>query len=159
MFKVESSIAINAPVGEVYDWIETPDKHHEWQASLLECRDTDDGKRVVVRNVLGRRMETHFDEFERVPNKVIRRRGKSGPGMPVSYTIEQDTQFEEVDGGTKVTVTSQVDTKGMLRAALPALSRVARHEQDVSLAHLKELVEASPDLREVLAQVPHCVEA
>jgi uncharacterized protein YndB with AHSA1/START domain len=159
MFKVESSTVINAPVGEVYDWIENPDKHHDWQHSLLECRSTEEGNLVVVRNMLGRRMETHFHEFERVPNKFTRRSGKSGPGMPVSYTIEQETQFEEVEGGTKVTITSQVDTKGLLKAALPVIARLAKQEQDSSLSCLKELVEAGPDLQEVLTQVPRCVEA
>ena len=155
MYKVESSIVINAPVGDVYDWVEHPHKHHDWQHSLLESRKTDDGKVVVVRKLLGRRMETHFHEFEHEKNKRIRRRGQNGPGMPMKYTVEQDTTFEEVDGGTRVTVTSQVDSHGLLSAAvLSTLSRVTKHEQDVSLAHLKELIEADEELHGALADVP-----
>ena len=55
MYKVESSVVINAPVEEVYDWVEHPEKHHAWQQSLIESRRTDDGKVIVARKFLGRR--------------------------------------------------------------------------------------------------------
>jgi uncharacterized protein YndB with AHSA1/START domain len=154
MYKVESSIVINAPVEEVYDWVQHPEKHHAWQHGLLESKRTEDGKVVVVRKFLGRRVETHFHERTHEPNKAIHRRGQNGPGMPIKYTVEQHTTFEPVDGGTKVTITSEVDSKGAFKAALPTIARVSKHEQDSSLHHLKELVEAHDDLHDILGQVP-----
>lgn len=154
MYKVESSIVINAPVEEVYDWVQHPEKHHAWQHGLLESKRTEDGKIVVVRKFLGRRVETHFHEREHETHKWIRRRGQSGPGMPIKYTVEQHIAFEPVDGGTKVTITGEVDSKGAFKAATPAIARVSKHEVDTSLAHLKELVEAHDDLHEILSQVP-----
>jgi hypothetical protein len=53
-----------------------------------------------------------------------------------------------------VTVTSEVDTRGLLKAALSTVARVTQHEQDSSLHHLKELVEADQELHDVLAQMP-----
>lgn len=153
MFKVESTITINAPVNEVYDWMDHPHKHHDWQHSLLDTHVTDE-KIIIGRKFMGRRMETHFHEVKRTPNKELRRSGKSGPGM-LNYTIEQMARFEEVDGGTKVTITNEVDAKGAIKSAvLGTFQRVAQRDLDASLAHLKELVEAEDELHEVLAQAP-----
>lgn len=154
MYKVRSSIVISAPAEAVYDWVQYPEKHHAWQHGLLESKQTEDGKVVVARKFLGRRIETHFHEREHEPNKSIRRRGQSGPGMALKYTVEQQITFEPAEGGTKVTITSEVDSKGAFKAALPAIARVSKQEQDSSLLHLKELVEAHDDLHDILSQVP-----
>jgi uncharacterized protein YndB with AHSA1/START domain len=153
MFKIESSVVINAPVEEVFDWVQHPQRHHSWQHSLLETEHAD-GKVVVVRKFLGRRMETHYHEREVVPNKSIVRRGESGPGMPFKYTSEQNALFDTVDGGTKVTFVTEIDSKGAFKAAEPAIKRMSKHEQDASLNHLKELIEAHDDLHEIAAQFP-----
>ena len=154
MFKVESSIVINAPVADIYDWLDHPSKHHHWQHSLIESRQEDD--RVVVhRKLLGRRFETHFHTVERVPNQLVRRKGTAAAGSPLSYDVEQIMRLEAVDGGSKVTITSDVDTKGLIaRAVVGTFERVARREQESSLAHLKELVEADEELHGVLAKLP-----
>jgi len=154
MYKVESSVLINAPVEDVYDWVEHPEKHHAWQQSLIESRRTEDGKVIVVRKFLGRRVETHFHEREHEPNKWIRRRGQSGPGMPIKYTTEQLITFEPVEGGTRVTISAEVDGKGAFKMALPTIAKVTKHEMETHLGHLKELVEAHDDLHEVLSQLP-----
>ena len=154
MFKVECSILLNAPVEQVYDWVEHPERHHAWQHGLIESRRQDDGKIVVVRKFLGRRVETHFHERDHEANKWIRRRGESGPGMPIKYTTDQMITFETVEGGTKVTVTAEVDGKGAFKAALPAIASVGKREMEANLGHLKELVEGHDDLHELLNQVP-----
>ena len=154
-FKVESSITINAPVAEVYDWMDHPHKHHDWQHSLLDTKVHEDNTFTVGRKFLGRRMETHFHDVERVPNKLLRRSGKGGTGVLMNYTVEQRAEFEEVNGTTKVTITSDIDTKGAMKAAVAkTMERVARNELEANLKHLKELVEAEDELHEVLGQLP-----
>ena len=155
MFKVESTITINAPVNEVYDWMDHPHKHHDWQHSLLDTKVHEDDTFTVGRKFLGRRVETHFHEVEKVPNKLLRRKGKGGPGMLMHYEVEQRAEFEEVNGATKVTISSEVDTKGALKAAAAkTMERVARNEVEANLKHLKELVEAEDELHEALSQMP-----
>ncbi len=154
MYKVEAEIVINAPVETVFEWVEHPEKHHHWQGSLLGTERTDEGKVVVTRKFLGRKLETHYHEREVVPHRRLRRRGRSAPHMPVRYDVDQIMEFEPVAGGTRIHATVEVDTKGALHALLPLFTRSSKHELAVSLAHLKELVEADDAVHEALGELP-----
>jgi carbon monoxide dehydrogenase subunit G len=154
-FSVEASIIINAPVAEVFDWMDHPRKHHDWQHSLLDTTVHDDNSFTVGRKFLGRRIETHFHQVEKAPNKLLRRTGKGGIGMLMNYTVNQRAEFEDVNGATKVTITSEVDTRGALKAAATkSMQRAAMNEVEVNLKYLKELVEAEKELHEFLGQLP-----
>jgi hypothetical protein len=61
----------------------------------------------------------------------------SGP-VPLSGTYA----FEAVNGGTRFTVTGELDAHGFFKLAEPVFARITGRELESNLGHLKDLLEA-----------------
>ncbi|MGB3716146.1 MAG: SRPBCC family protein [Candidatus Promineifilaceae bacterium] len=105
MVKVEVSVVINRPVGEIFDYIADPENSPKWQSGVLEAEQTSKGPGGVgttdreVRKFLGRQIDQTFEVTEYEPNRMIKQRTTSG-----SMTLETRYAFESVEGGTRLTM-------------------------------------------------------
>src|SRR5512139_2503572 len=94
MAKVETSIVVKRPVGEVFQFIGVNENALQWQPGLLETRVTNDvngvGRAWIdVVQFLGRRMEVPFQLTDWQSDRTIAFQTTGGPiPMQGSYTVE-----------------------------------------------------------------------
>jgi uncharacterized membrane protein len=143
MVKVETSVVINRPIGEVFEFVVNPESGPQWESWLLEARKTSRGPMGVgatwqeVRQFLGRRIESTNEVTEYEPNKRFWFKSASGP-----FPVEGGYTFEPIEGGTRVTVTGQGDTGGFFKLADPIVARMVKRQIEADSANLKEFLEA-----------------
>ena len=141
MTKVEHSVVIERPPEEVWAFVHEPANDPKWQTTIVEARAPDEPMRVgtrvtEVRQFLGRRFETGFEvtEFEPYRRSAVRVIAGPIPGGG-SYA------FERADGGTRFTMTVELDAHGFFKLAEPVFVAMARRELEANLGHLKDLLE------------------
>jgi len=144
MARAEASVVINRPLKEVADYMNDVKNWPEWQGFVLEAeltKETPEGVGSTYRGVshlLGQRMEwtsevTAYEEYKTGTSRIV-----TGP-----QTIDQTTTYEEVEGGTKVTVVAEGEpTPGLFRLAGPVVVRIYGTEVQRNLDLLKEILEA-----------------
>ena len=153
MTRIERSIVIGRPVGEVWEFVHDVANDRLWQTTLVESEQLTDGPMGVgtrvreVRNFLGLKVELAWEVTEFEPNRRSAIKGVSGP-VPLSggYLLEP------VDGGTRFTASGELDAHGFFKLAEPVFARITARELDANLGHLKDLLEAeSATAREAAA--------
>ena len=143
MTKIERSIVIARPVDEVWEFVHDATKDALWQTTLAESEKLTDGPMRVgtrvreVRHFLGVRIELTWEVTEYEPNRRSAIRGVSGP-VPLTGGY----RFEPHDGGTRFTVSGELDAHGLFKLAEPVFARITRRELETNLGHLKDLLEA-----------------
>lgn len=144
MARIEASVVINRPLKEVADYMYDVKNWPEWQGGLLEAEVTKKTPEVVgstyrgVQHFLGQRMEWTAETTAFEPYKSGSMRIVSGP-----QTIDQTTTYEEVEGGTKVTIVGEGEpARGLFRLAGPVVVRMYEREVQRSLDLLKDILEA-----------------
>ncbi len=143
MVKVEISEVINRPVEEIFEYITNPENDPKWQSGVIESEPTSKGPMGVgsttreVRKFLGRRMESTFEITEYEPNRSVKQKSTSGP-MAQDISIA----FESVEGGTKVTLGGEGDSRGFFKLADPIVSRMAKRQLVADIANLKDMLES-----------------
>jgi len=143
---VERHVFIERPVDEVFEFVEDPTRHALWQATLVESQQLTDGPIGVgtqvreSRRFLGVGFEITWEVTEYRPSTWSAVKLVSGaiPGS-ASYLLEP------MNGGTKFTVSGEVDAKHVFKLGDTIFKRVAGRELDANLGHLKDLLEA-PEL-------------
>lgn len=143
MATVESSVVIDRPVEEVFAYATDPDNVAQWAGPVVESKKTSDGPvgkgttSSRITQFLGRTMEGTYEitEFER--NKRYADSTTSGP-VPISSRIS----FDEVDGGTKVTIRGEIQGAGFFKLAEPLLARMSKRQVATDIQTLKDLLEA-----------------
>jgi carbon monoxide dehydrogenase subunit G len=142
MTKIERSIVVDRPVDEVWAFVHDPAKDSLWQTTLAESEKLTDGPMRVgtrvreVRHFLGVRVELTWEVTEYEPTRKSAIRGVSGP-VPLTGSY----RLEPVDGGTRFTVSGELDAHGLFRLAEPVFARITRRELEANLGHLKDLLE------------------
>ena len=143
MTKIERSVVIDRPVEEVWEFVHDTTKDALWQTTLVESEKLTDGPTRVgtkVREVclfLGVRVELAWEVTEFEPTTRSALRGISGP-VPLAGGY----RFDPVDGGTRLTVTGELDAHGLFKLAEPVFARITARELEANLGHLKDLLEA-----------------
>jgi carbon monoxide dehydrogenase subunit G len=143
MTKIERSIAIDRPVDEVWEFVHDPTKDALWQTTLTESEQLTDGPMGVgtrvreVRHFLGLRVELAWEVTEYEPTRKSAIRGISGP-----IPLHGGFLLEPVDGGTRLTVSGELEAHGLFKLAEPVFARITRRELEANLGHLKDLLEA-----------------
>ncbi len=139
-------VVIERPVEEVFAFATEPSNVPKWQSSVVEMKKVTEGpvdvgtKASVVREFLGRRIETTEEVVEYVPHSRFMLKSAAGP---VPFTVTSD--FEPVGGGTRFEVTIDADPSGLFQLAGPLFARRAKKELESNLGHLKKLLEARAD--------------
>jgi uncharacterized membrane protein len=143
MTRVERSIIIDRPVEEVFAFTHDLSNNALWQTTLVEIEPLFEGpiregaQWREVRRFIGKRIETVLELTEYEPTTGSAVKLVSGP-VPLSGTYG----FEAVNGGTRFTVTGELDAHGFFRLAEPVFSRITARELESNLGHLKDLLEA-----------------
>jgi uncharacterized protein YndB with AHSA1/START domain len=143
MVKVEISEVINRPVEEIFEYISNPENTSQWQSGVLEMEQTSKGPRGVgttireSRRFLGRQMDSTLEITAYEPNRIIKQKSTSGP-----MALETSFVFESVEGGTKVTLGGEGDSRGFFKLADPLVSRIAKRQLVADIANLKDMLES-----------------
>ncbi len=144
MIKIEQSVVINRPIGEVFAFVTDYETHLQWQSGILEAKITSEGPLDVgsqytyVMQMLGRRLETAGEITEHEPPSKHGWKATSGP-FPV---FQGAFLFEAVDGSTKVTMVGEAEPGGFFKLAEPLALRMTQRQLETSLNNLKDLLEA-----------------
>jgi len=141
MKKVERNITINAPVEQVFAYIEDPMNITEWLSSMMEVKDVaGSGVGQHYRwtyKMAGVRLEGETTVTENIPNKRRVAKTKRGVVSIWSYT------FEPHEGGTKLNLdieyTIPVPVLGKL--AEKFVLRRNEREADLAMANIKDKME------------------
>jgi carbon monoxide dehydrogenase subunit G len=143
MTKIERSIVIDRPIGDVWEFVHDTTKDALWQTTLVESEQLTDGPMRVgtkvreIRQFLGLRIELAWEVTEYEPTQKSAIRGISGP-----VPLHGGYLLEPVDGGTRFTVSGELDAHGLFKLAEPVFARMTRRELEANLGHLKDLLEA-----------------
>ena len=142
MAKVETSIVVNRPVSEVFQFLSVNENALQWQPGLLETRITNDVQSVGrawidVVQFLGRRMEVPFQLTDWQVDRRIAFQSTGGPiPMQGSYTVEPS------GSGTQVTFVLTGEPGGFFKLAEPVLMKMLQRQWQTNLANLKDVLEA-----------------
>lgn len=145
MLKYEESIVIQCPVEEVFRYMQDIHREQEWQPNLREAEQTPDGEprvgtvRRYVSEFMGRRFENVYVNTVYEPNhKVAYKTAPESDAQAVGEVI-----WENVEGGTRVTMRVEADVGGLLRFVPNHLiASVAKKELLDTLTRVKSLLEA-----------------
>ena len=141
MIRINSSITINRPAGEVFDFVRNQENVQTWLSGWLETRPTSETEGVGftwvdVVEVLGRRVETEFELTELEPDQKMAFKSIRG-----SFPVSGVYSFGQAEDGTAVTFDLQGGPGGFFKLAEPLLARIMQRQWDTNLANLKDLLE------------------
>ena len=141
MAKIEKSITINAPVEEVFAYVDDPMSQLEYLPSMVEVKDvTGQGVGAHFRwtfKMAGLRFEGETTMTEYTPNERMVVQSKGGIVSTWNWT------FTPEDGGTKINLTLEytipVPVLGKLGEAL--ILKQNEREADQAMANIKAKLE------------------
>lgn len=141
--KIVVRVLIHRAVEDVYAYATTVDTMPEWRGDISEAEQLSDGPiaegtRIRAgRKVLGRPVGVVVEVTELEPGARFAYRPIAGPLRTHNvYT------FESVAGGTQVTITDDVQLRGILRPFEPLMGRMVRRQYGANLRRLKAALEA-----------------
>jgi uncharacterized membrane protein len=143
MLKIETSIVIDRPVGEVFAVLSNLENNPKYSSGFLEAKKTSEGPIGVgtifraVQKSLGQRVEAEAEVTEYEPDRKFTLKSKSGP-----FPVKLQNTFEPAEGGTRVDFTLQGEPGGFFKLAEPLVARMAKRNIEGDLANLKDLMEA-----------------
>ena len=143
MITLESSIFINRPQQEVWDFLSNPANNTQWQSSTESAEWTSEGPPGVgstlreVGKVLMRKIEspseiTAWDP----PNK----HGRKSVGGPIPWEVTM--KLEPKENGTQLNVHSTVEVRGFFKIAEGLVGKQFQKGVDTDFEALKLLLEA-----------------
>jgi uncharacterized protein YndB with AHSA1/START domain len=142
MLKIETSIVINRPVGDVFAVLSNVENNPKWSAVFLDAKKTSEGPigvgttwRVVGR-AFGQGIEAEVEVTEYEPNRKWAQK-QSGP---ISAKIWQT--YEPVEEGTRVNVAFEAEPGGFFKLAEPLVKTMMKRGIATDLATVKDLMEA-----------------
>jgi ligand-binding SRPBCC domain-containing protein len=148
LIRVELTVHLNRPVGEVFAYVTDPAKLAEWQPNLVSITKETPGPigtgtrfREVRRAPFGRTVEAIVEVSAYEENRRFDLRIVSGP-LP----IDGRNEFAPADAGTRITFVGEGQLRGPLRIVHPILARLLRRQFERDYARLKEALE-SPSSR------------
>ena len=144
MARAEVTVAIKRPAADVFACLIDIDRGTEWQAELVEAKQTSSGPFGVgttiqeVRRFIGRQIESTVQITEFEPGRKMSFESTSGP-----IPIRGNHTLEPVDGGTSLNLAIEAELTGVLKMAEPMVVNTAKKQITADLAKLKELLEAN----------------
>lgn len=145
MTALSSTIEIERPPEEVFDYVTDPSRFAEWQDDVVAAAmdaepPTRVGSTFTTTRRIGGRARTMTQRITRLePPRVWSVRGVDGPLRPA-----MDLTIEPVDGGAHSRVTFALDFEGRGFADLlvPMVRRMAARSAPASYQRLKAVLEA-----------------
>jgi carbon monoxide dehydrogenase subunit G len=143
MFKIETSITISRPIEEVFAYVSDFRNAAQWQAGVVEVRQTPEGpvrigtQITFVRTFLGRKLEGTSEVVEYEPPTKHTFQSTSGP---LPFTVSRI--FEPATEGTNVTIVFEMQPGGVFALAEPLIARSFRRAVEADFGNLKDLLES-----------------
>lgn len=143
MYKFESSIFINRPVQEVFDFVTNPANSAKWQSGTESVEWTSDGPRgvgstaKVVAKLLGRKIELVVETTIWDPSNQS---GLKSIGGPIPF--ESTSKFAAQGDGTLLTETGQAEIGGLFKLAEGLVGKQLEQQGEANRAALKLLLES-----------------
>ena len=143
MINVEASTVINRPVPDVFAFVANFENHPKWEMNfqkvqLLTSTPTGVGTTYQCELKLpGQSATSKFEITEYEANKKIAFEGEAaGPAKPKGSFL-----FEQVAGGTKLTLLPRPEFRGLFRLLEPMMAGYIRKQNEDHLNKLKKLLE------------------
>ena len=143
MFTVQSSVFIERPVQEVFEFVVDQPNGPRWQSGVKRAEWTTKGPtgkgsawRSYIR-FLGRDVESTLEYTDWDPPNQFVLNAVDGP-----VPIEGIGKFEARDGGTIYTFIATVESNGFFKLAEPLVRRQLDKQHQEDLSTLKTLLEA-----------------
>jgi uncharacterized membrane protein len=142
LINVETSIIIHRPIEEVFTYVSDFRNAPQWQAGIVEVRQTPEspvgvGTQITfVRTFLGRKIEGTSEIVEYEPPTKHTFTSISGP-LPFTVT----RIFEPTAEGTKVSILFEMQPGGVFTLAESLIARSLRTSVDADFGKLKGLLE------------------
>lgn len=143
MINLSMSTMIYRPIGQVFDFVSTPENDFQWQYGILESARLSGGARNIgtlfrsIGHLIGRRVESTFEVTEYAPNRKYGFKSLSGPLQSQTFYA-----FEIVSGSTKFTVTTQANPANFSQMGEGLLEKKMKKQLKEDLAMLKGILEA-----------------
>jgi uncharacterized membrane protein len=144
LITIDVSETIKRPVGEVFEFFTNIENLKNYMkgvttASWLPPGYTGVGSKFrIVRTSVGISHDITFEVTKVQPNKQFSFRTIDGSKVDFGGGIT----FEEVEGGTRVTLTSEAEEpRGIFKLAVPMFVRTVREELEMELANVKRALE------------------
>ena len=143
MIQVESSVIIERPANEVFEYLTNFENNPQWQSGMQKAYFTSEGALDVgstysqVARFLGRKIESNFVVVAYEPGSMVKITSTSG-----SFPITVTRSVKPTDLGTEVKAIVEGDATGFFKLAEPIMRRMVQRSVDGDYARLKELLEA-----------------
>ena len=142
MITFETTIFINRPQQEVFDFMSNPANNTEWQSTVESAEWTSEGpagvgsaQRVVTR-FLGRKIESIADiTVWDSPNQFAFKMS-NGP-----IPFEGTNRFESKENGTQVTISGKAEPGGFFKLAEGLAGKQGKKQLETDLSALKLILE------------------
>lgn len=141
------AVDIRRPVQEVWAFVTDLKNSPNWTRSGSELRQTSAGTLGVgatiesSRRILGRDIKS---QSLRVTAYDREHAVSFAAAIPILRRAEVRLVFEPIEGGTRLTRTSEVEPGPVLRLLLPLLLPLLTNVQKTEMANIKRQVEAGP---------------
>lgn len=143
MIDLSISTMIYRPIGQVFDFMSTPENDFQWQYGTLDStRTSGDSSKVgtlfqSIGHFMGHRILSTFEVTEYEPNKRYGFKSLSGPLLSqTSYT------FEMAHSSTKINVSIQANVANFFQENEGIIGKKMKRQLKENLAILKNLLEA-----------------
>jgi uncharacterized protein YndB with AHSA1/START domain len=143
MYSFETTIFIDRPPQEVFDYMNNPANTPKWQGNLVSAEITSEGPTGVgttqraVGQMLGRKFDvkteiTTWDPPNKITNKTL-----DGP-----VQFEATTRYDSKESGTQVTLNVTAEVGGFFKLAEGLVAKQAQKQFETNYSALKMLLEA-----------------
>jgi uncharacterized protein YndB with AHSA1/START domain len=138
----ETSVQIERPIADVFDYISDPTNFPRWNSAVQSVRETSPGADGVgatywmERDLPGGRAENDLEVVEINPPSLFVIRTTSGP-TPFLYRYV----LADEDGTTLLQLAAEVELGGLAGALGPLASRAVKRGVDSNFADLKRILE------------------
>jgi uncharacterized protein YndB with AHSA1/START domain len=139
--KFETSVQIERPAEEVFDYVSEPENFPRWNSAVQAVRRTsgegDVGSTYLMeRDLPGGRAENELEILTRSRPTEFDMRTTSGP-TPFTYLY----RFVWENGATEVQLAAEVELSGVAGALGPLATRAVKRGVDANFATLKSVLE------------------
>jgi len=144
MIKVEKSVVIKKPVGEVFAYVQNNENSTKWQGGVTSVQMEEGPDNVVgsryteVRKFLGQEMKTTMEITAFTQNAKWAAKVIKGP-VPYEVTMT----YESVPEGTKITTLVEGEPTGFFKLAEGMVAGTLGKSLEEDQNHLKAILEKS----------------
>jgi len=142
MITVKSSVTVNRPPMDVFDYIRNQDNASQWLSGWRETRPTNETEGVGytwidVLEMFGRPVEAEFELTDFEPGRHFTFKSISG-----SFPVSGVYSFAPSGDGTEITFELKAEPGGFFKLAEPLIGRMMQRQWDANAANLKDIMES-----------------